>query len=613
MNSSTASKNNASNRGSAAPAMRPLAALGLPWLAGACALAMSTAFAGQTLKAGDNAGASKIAVRGAATQAAIDVRVRDSLSGRALQAELSIAPVGRSDARQMLPLASQGGRVAGLAKGDYQLTVSVPGYQSLTTRVNSDGALGLPTTLWLSPERESDQLDLLALKAAECSDCVVYSGHVYDQRSGKPLAGVSVRTGQGERAVTDGAGYFEVRSKFVNTALKDDALPPTTTIDIEGPGYRAHRLSGVSLLNDSAHFVVDLQAGSGRSDENLTHVQVLAKDRPLKEREAILEQLDAANADQAMRPGHTLSAAQVSAAAVAVPSSIRVGTSCSGRSCSGVSVYSLEDYVGKGLDEEWIPSWHANSLAAGAVAYRTYGAYFVAHPISSRYDICNTTSCQVFNSDSVSAPVAAAKATKGVILSRDGRSAAFSEYSSENNAWDDPSDGLSCSNNDLSCGNGKNGSPRNNWPCLSDSVGKGKGCFGHGRGMSQWGTQRWANSNGRDWKWITDHYFNNNNSPGGMRNAYRSDSSGTPNPGSITGTVNTNGTPLNVRSGPGTSYSVVDTLADNTSVTIQCQTNGTSVTGTYGTSKIWNRIGSGRFIPDAYTYTGSDTSVAPAC
>ncbi|MGO4775957.1 SH3 domain-containing protein, partial [Lysobacter sp. 2RAB21] len=252
-------------------------------------------------------------------------------------------------------------------------------------------------------------------------------------------------------------------------------------------------------------------------------------------------------------------------------------------------------------------------LAAGAVAYRTYGAYFVAHPISSRYDICNTTSCQVFNSDSVSAPVAAAKATKGVILSRDGRSAAFSEYSSENNAWDDPGDGLSCVNNDLSCGNGNNGSPRNGWPCLSDEVGRGRGCFGHGRGMSQWGTQRWANSNGRDWKWITDHYFNNNNSPGGMRNAYRSDSSGTPNPGSITGTVNTNGTPLNVRSGPGTSYSVVDTLADNTSVTIQCQTNGSSVTGTYGTSSLWNRIGSGRFIPDAYTYTGSDGRVAPDC
>ncbi|ALN63368.1 bacterial SH3 domain protein [Lysobacter antibioticus] len=83
--------------------------------------------------------------------------------------------------------------------------------------------------------------------------------------------------------------------------------------------------------------------------------------------------------------------------------------------------------------------------------------------------------------------------------------------------------------------------------------------------------------------------------------------------GTGSGTVNTNGTPLNVRSGPGTSYSIVGSLADGTAVTIQCQTTGTSVTGTYGTSNIWNRIGSGRFIPDAYTYTGSDGRVAPPC
>ena len=88
------------------------------------------------------------------------------------------------------------------------------------------------------------------------------------------------------------------------------------------------------------------------------------------------------------------------------------------------------------------------------------------------------------------------------------------------------------------------------------------------------------------------------------------------NPGGGTGaagTVDTSGAPLNVRSGPGTSYSVVGSLADGASVTIQCQTNGSSVTGTYGTSSLWNRIGSGRFIPDAYTYTGSDGRVAPDC
>ncbi|MFK3650086.1 SpoIID/LytB domain-containing protein [Lysobacter enzymogenes] len=597
--------------GRAAPA--PLARSGLPWLAGFCTLIMGSAFAGQNAPAAAATDAARIAVRSDATAAAFDLRVRDSVSGRALPAQLSLAPVGAATARQRLDLAAAGGRVAGLAPGEYRLTVSAPGYLPVVTTVHSDNALGLPTTVWLSPKRESEALDLLALKAAECSDCSVLSGHVYDQRTGPPLAGARVRSGLGERAVADADGYFELRGKFVQDASRQDAPPPTTSLEIEAPGYRAQRLEGLSLVNDSSHFVVDLARGSGRSVEKRVHAQAEDNAAALREREALMRQLDADNAGQAMRAGQTLAAAQVSATAVSVPSSIRVGTNCSGRSCSGVSVYSLEDYVAKGLDEEWIPSWHAQSLAAGAVAYRTYGAYFVAHPINSRYDICNTTSCQVFNADSVSATVAAANATRGVILSRDGKSAAFSEYSSENNAWDDPSDGLSCSNNDLSCGNGNNGSPRNNWPCLSDSVGKGKGCFGHGRGMSQWGTQRWAANNGRDWKWITDHYFNNNNKPAGMRNAFRSDGGGSPNPGGAPGTVDTNGTPLNVRSGPGTGYSVVATLADGSSVTIQCQTNGTSVTGTFGTSKIWNRIGSGRFIPDAYTQTGSDGRVAPDC
>ena len=79
------------------------------------------------------------------------------------------------------------------------------------------------------------------------------------------------------------------------------------------------------------------------------------------------------------------------------------------------------------------------------------------------------------------------------------------------------------------------------------------------------------------------------------------------------GTVDTAGAPLTVRGGPGTGYAAVGSLADGSAVTISCQTTGTSVTGTYGTSRIWNRIGSGRFISDAYTYTGSDGRVAPDC
>jgi uncharacterized protein YgiM (DUF1202 family) len=79
------------------------------------------------------------------------------------------------------------------------------------------------------------------------------------------------------------------------------------------------------------------------------------------------------------------------------------------------------------------------------------------------------------------------------------------------------------------------------------------------------------------------------------------------------GTVNTAGADLNVRSGPGTGYSIVGSLNDGAGVSISCQTTGTSISGTYGTSNIWDKIGSGRYVPDAYIYTGSDGRVAPNC
>ncbi|MBB5872164.1 hypothetical protein F4553_005598 [Allocatelliglobosispora scoriae] len=81
------------------------------------------------------------------------------------------------------------------------------------------------------------------------------------------------------------------------------------------------------------------------------------------------------------------------------------------------------------------------------------------------------------------------------------------------------------------------------------------------------------------------------------------------------GTVNTAGSPLTIRSGPGTGYSSVGTVADGAGVTIYCQTSGTTVTGTYGTSSIWDRIGTGKFISDAYVYTGYDGYIpgVPRC
>jgi peptidoglycan hydrolase-like amidase len=74
--------------------------------------------------------------------------------------------------------------------------------------------------------------------------------------------------------------------------------------------------------------------------------------------------------------------------------------------------------------------------------------------------------------------------------------------------------------NNGACANGFTGSPAAGWPCMSDSTCSGSSYTGHGRGMCQWGTQRWASSHGKSWVWIVNHYNNNNGNPSGARSAY---------------------------------------------------------------------------------------------
>ncbi|WP_028808478.1 SH3 domain-containing protein [Streptomyces canus] len=73
------------------------------------------------------------------------------------------------------------------------------------------------------------------------------------------------------------------------------------------------------------------------------------------------------------------------------------------------------------------------------------------------------------------------------------------------------------------------------------------------------------------------------------------------------------GVRLNVRSGPGTSYTIIRVLAEGVKVPIYCQTPGTSVAGPYGTSNIWDNISNGQYVSDAYVLTGSDGYVADRC
>lgn len=82
--------------------------------------------------------------------------------------------------------------------------------------------------------------------------------------------------------------------------------------------------------------------------------------------------------------------------------------------------------------------------------------------------------------------------------------------------------------------------------------------------------------------------------------------------GGVSGRVNTSGIALHVRSGASLSASIVGSVADGSYVTITCQKHGGSVTGTYGTSTLWDKINGG-YVSDAYVATGSDHQVAPTC
>ena len=79
-----------------------------------------------------------------------------------------------------------------------------------------------------------------------------------------------------------------------------------------------------------------------------------------------------------------------------------------------------------------------------------------------------------------------------------------------------------------------------------------------------------------------------------------------------TGTV-AKGHTINLRSGPGTNYRVVGQKTGGQKVKIVCHARGTRHKGPWGYSRLWDKLASGKWISDAYVYTGSMKRVAPWC
>lgn len=101
-----------------------------------------------------------------------------------------------------------------------------------------------------------------------------------------------------------------------------------------------------------------------------------------------------------------------------------------------VNVVGLENYLRGVVPREIPASWSQEAVRAQAVAARTYAAYERAHPRAAHYQICDTTSCQVYGGTANEHPAAteAVKATRGQIVS-DGAGPAFSQFSASSGGW----------------------------------------------------------------------------------------------------------------------------------------------------------------------------------
>jgi hypothetical protein len=434
--------------------------------------------------------------------ATVRLSVRDSMSGSFLASQVTSSVKDHST--MQLSTEEIGRGIYEMATGRQELEVVATGHNSLKTHFETESTSDLNVTIWVDPKEPPDELRPENINSQIRPGYALLHGHLFDSETRSPLVGAHIRLEHGgAEGHTDSRGYFLFYAPIQNLDPSED-VPATDNLIFVSDGFKVYRRNHVTLAEGATHFIIDMKRGDGLTEKDDTHKLMLGREDLENAQNEPPETTDSkATADRVEASDST-----VQPLGVTVPSSIRVGFNCSSKtSCTSFQVYSLDTYVKNGLDNEWISSWTSSSLKAGAIAYRTYGVYHVYHPLNVNYDICNTTSCQVNDPTTTAASTdAATDQTSGmIVVDSTGNNPLFSEYASENN--------------DNICADGFTGN-NSNWPCMSDSVCAGRAFNGHGRGMCQWGSQRWALNQGKDYVWIVNHYYNNNGNPNGARAGY---------------------------------------------------------------------------------------------
>ncbi len=403
-----------------------------------------------------------------------------------------------------------GKRTLALEGGRHEMTVDAPGYQPATGVFELNGAELQRLRFVLDPVEPPTELKSAEIAHAVRKDAMLIQGFIADGATGGPLPGARIISSRGVAATADERGFFRL---FVPVTPGAE-LDYSTSLRFERDGFQAEEHAAVEIWERGDWtYRVALAPGSGvvAVDERLSRGRASAA----AERAAT-----AATTQRAATPTAEIANTPVIQATELTNSTVRVPRQIRVLLADGATIeyVSMNYYARAVLASEWIPSWAnatggSNSLNAGAVAVRCYAiAKLNAAGNASTYDICATTSCQVYNPSKINSLTdRAVTYTENYVVVTSGGVIPSTEYSAENNQL-----GLSCGDGFTAPSGG----------CLYDPVCAGEAKYGHGRGMCQWGTARWATGrqmagrvtgdttpNGyprRDWRWMVEHYYPGN-------------------------------------------------------------------------------------------------------
>ncbi|HEX5221542.1 MAG TPA: putative Ig domain-containing protein [Verrucomicrobiae bacterium] len=468
-----------------------------------------------------------LSVAFSAEKSSVRIRLVDSATGYAVQPTTIEAKsrAGNKGAQRLNSASFHAGgdAVMSLEQGSHMVTVDAPGYLRMSGAFEMSPNNPYTIVFQLDPLVPPREIQPDYVSKLHRVEETVFVGYVVDDDSGQPLANAVVRTEPSERETrTDERGYFQI---YVPVQTLAEATQSPASLSFSQAGFRTEEYRYLELWSEGDRvYRIRLQPGDGRNvvDERQlrrrSHYPLHVKGEGAKSGTTDTPSTTPTGNSEVEGGDGPIIQNAFTPPAIRIPTNIRVLRQ------DGVTIdyISLQTYCQRSLPSEWIASWGStgpgnsgtNSLLAGAVAIRTYAIGFVNNPSSTFYDICGTTSCQAYiHTASDSRTTAAVNATANYVMNQPGAARIgfkITEYSAENNSL-----GFACGD----------GFTQPTGGCIADPVCTGEERFGHGRGMCQWGTARWASgrrmagrvtsdatTNGlpiQNWTWLCEHYYPN--------------------------------------------------------------------------------------------------------